>query len=229
MATTDPALDTELPAAVALSDTLANPTAPAVGAHGLVWDPVGAKWKRAPGTRSWNTTTDSTETPWGSIGAVGPVKSLLVTLASSGGALGILDFTTEQDPIASGAYPYVHNMPYFATGTAGSPWVMARTPGTFKSIASTSVTAGSPVAGWTPASGKKFRLMGYALSLSVAGSVVLQDATTEKIRTPLMPAGIGQPSPAMGNGILSATAGNSLNLDVTATGTVSGFIYGTEE
>ena len=119
-----------------------------------------------------------------------------------------------------GTIPHLYN---------GSTADLQRTPNVFKSIASTSVTAGSPVAGWTPASGKKFRLMGYALSLSVAGSVVLQDATTEKIRTPLMPAGIGQPSPAMGNGILSAAANNSLNLDVTATGTVSGFLFGTEE
>lgn len=37
-------VDTELPAAVALSDTLANPTAPAVGAHLLGWD--GTQWVR---------------------------------------------------------------------------------------------------------------------------------------------------------------------------------------
>ena len=127
---------------------------------------------------------------------------------------------------ADGSAYLLGTLPHLFTG-AGED--RERTPNVFKSIASTSVTAGSPVAGWTPASGKKFRLMGYALSLSVAGSVVLQDATTEKIRTPLMPAGIGQPSPAMGNGILSAAANNSLNLDVTATGTVSGFLFGTEE
>lgn len=41
------AVDTELPAAAALADNTANPTAPAVGAFGQVWD--GATWDRAPG------------------------------------------------------------------------------------------------------------------------------------------------------------------------------------
>lgn len=39
--------DTELPAAAALADAAGNPTAPAVGAFGLVWN--GATWDRAPG------------------------------------------------------------------------------------------------------------------------------------------------------------------------------------
>ncbi len=42
------AVDTELPAAAALADNAANPTAPAVGSFQMVWD--GATWDRAPGT-----------------------------------------------------------------------------------------------------------------------------------------------------------------------------------
>jgi hypothetical protein len=112
---------------------------------------------------------------------------------------------------------------------AGANWAAIRTPVVFKPIAAVAVTAGTPVAVWTPAAGKKFRVMGYALSLSVAGSVILKDATTEILRTPLMAAGIGQPAPRMGNGILSATANNVLNADVSATGSISGFVFGTEE
>lgn len=41
-------VDSELPAAAALADNAANPTAPAVGAFGMVWD--GATWDRLPGT-----------------------------------------------------------------------------------------------------------------------------------------------------------------------------------
>lgn len=41
-------VDTELPTAAALADNTANPTAPAVGAFGMVWD--GAAWDRTPGT-----------------------------------------------------------------------------------------------------------------------------------------------------------------------------------
>lgn len=41
-------VDSELPAAAALADNAANPTAPAVGAFLMAWD--GATWDRAPGT-----------------------------------------------------------------------------------------------------------------------------------------------------------------------------------
>lgn len=45
-----PAVDTELPAAVTLTDSVGNPTAPAVGGYLMVW--TGAAWCRAPGTTS---------------------------------------------------------------------------------------------------------------------------------------------------------------------------------
>jgi hypothetical protein len=43
-----PTVDTELPAAAALTDDFANPTAPGVGAFLMLWD--SATWDRAPGT-----------------------------------------------------------------------------------------------------------------------------------------------------------------------------------
>ena len=39
-------VDTELPAAAALSDAFANPTAPAVGAMGMIWEAVSGTWQR---------------------------------------------------------------------------------------------------------------------------------------------------------------------------------------
>jgi hypothetical protein len=121
------------------------------------------------------------------------------------------------------------NFLYGPNGVANS-WFYQRTPVVFKTIAAVAVTAGTPVSIWTPTSGKKFRVMGFMLSLSVAGSVILKDGTTEILRTCLMPAGNGQSSPAsMGNGVLSALANNLLNADVTASGSVSGFVFGTEE
>lgn len=41
-------VSSELPTAAVLSDNAGNPTAPAVGAHGMVWD--GAAWDRMPGS-----------------------------------------------------------------------------------------------------------------------------------------------------------------------------------
>lgn len=42
-------IDTELPAAVAAADNMANPTAPQVLAHEMVWDSAGANWDRGDG------------------------------------------------------------------------------------------------------------------------------------------------------------------------------------
>lgn len=40
-------VNTELPAAAALSDSMSNPTTPAVGSFGAVWDQVNSQWVRA--------------------------------------------------------------------------------------------------------------------------------------------------------------------------------------
>lgn len=118
--------------------------------------------------------------------------------------------------------------PYFYYG--GGLFERERGAKIFKTIAAVAVTAGTPATIWTPANGKKFRLTGFMVSLSVAGSVIFKDAGAEFIRTPLMAAGIGIASPeSMDNGFLSAVANNVLGADVSATGSVSGFVYGTEE
>lgn len=105
-----------------------------------------------------------------------------------------------------------------------------RTPNVFKVLASVAVTAGTPVSVWTPAAGKKFRIMGWSLSLSVAGKILIQDATgTTVLQTPLQAAGVGLASPNIGNGYLSALANNHVFVDVSANGNVDGIIYGTEE
>lgn len=102
-------------------------------------------------------------------------------------------------------------------------------PGDFKvkNIAAQAVTAGTPVAVWTPAAGKRFAVLGYALSLSVAGSVILKDNATEILRTPLLAAGTGI-ADRLPFTILSAALNNALKVDVTATGSVSGYVYGYE-
>jgi hypothetical protein len=104
----------------------------------------------------------------------------------------------------------------------------------FKPIKAVAITAGTPVAVWTPASGRRFRLLGFCIVPTVAASILFEDATgsgNEFLRWPLtaavptaqIPVNIG---PA---GYLSTTANNALFLDVTASATVSGYVYGTEE
>ncbi|MGH9452365.1 MAG: hypothetical protein ACRD2O_00165 [Terriglobia bacterium] len=150
-------------------------------------------------------------------------SAILSQTAASDGQACYVPFTNNAQGAPAGVGTYK-----FTSGSAFSS-VLARTPNIFKTIAAVAVTAGTPVAIWTPAAGKKFRLMGFMLSLTVAGSVILDDSATEIIRTPLMAAGVGQSAPPMGNGILSAAANNILKADVSASGSVSGFVYGTEE
>jgi hypothetical protein len=53
--------DTELPAAAALADAAGNPTAPATGAFGMLWN--GASWDRAPGTAAAGMKVQSGQLP----------------------------------------------------------------------------------------------------------------------------------------------------------------------
>jgi hypothetical protein len=48
-------IDTELPAAVAAADDMANPTAPQVLGHNLIWDSAGTNWDRQSGAggKTW--------------------------------------------------------------------------------------------------------------------------------------------------------------------------------
>lgn len=98
-----------------------------------------------------------------------------------------------------------------------------------KTIAAVAVTAGTPVAIWTPAAGFKFRLLGFVVSLTVAGSVIFKDGGTEVARTGLLAANTAFQMPGIGNGYVSTAANNVLNMDVSATGSVSGFAFGYEE
>ena len=111
----------------------------------------------------------------------------------------------------------------------GASFDRARTPVVFKQISNVAVVSGVPQTIWTPAAGKKFRLMGFVVSLSVAGFILFEDSGVQLIRTGALAAGIAIASPPMGNGILSALANNVLQVDVNANGNVNGFVFGTEE
>lgn len=105
-----------------------------------------------------------------------------------------------------------------------------RTPTKF--IALNDVVISPEVTIWTPAAGKRFRLMGAFLSHGVAtGNVVLKDNTggTTILFLPRNTLGVAVATPPMGNGILSAAANNVLTATGVATQTLSGYIFGTEE
>lgn len=102
-----------------------------------------------------------------------------------------------------------------------------------KTIAAVAVTAGTPQTIWTPAAGKKFRLTGYSLTTTVAGAAILKygAGNTELLRTGLLPAN-GPPSispTGLADGVMPGAADDALKIDVTVTGSVSGFVCGIEE
>ncbi|MBA2559474.1 MAG: hypothetical protein H0V07_06225 [Propionibacteriales bacterium] len=101
----------------------------------------------------------------------------------------------------------------------------------FKTVAAVAAVAGTGATIWTPAAGKKVRLLGWSLSSSANASLIFGDNTVGAVilRTELLAAaGVSQSPPGLGTGFLSAAADNVLKLDVTANSTVSGFVFGIE-
>lgn len=105
----------------------------------------------------------------------------------------------------------------------------ARSPGKFVSVNAVSIATETTV--WTPASGRRFRLMGYQLSGTGAQNIVLKDNTAGTTILVIPGITIGQLnfSPSLGNGILSAAANNVLTANAGGTNAISGYFYGTEE
>lgn len=109
---------------------------------------------------------------------------------------------------------------------------LAFTPNIFKMIDAVAITAGTPATVWTPASGKKVRLLGWVLSSSAVAALEFQDsaaAGTVISQTPLLAAAGTHSSPGLGEGLILATSDNTLELDVTSNATVSGMVFGVEE
>lgn len=129
----------------------------------------------------------------------------------------------------------------------GATWDRQRTATVFKTC---TATASGSTACWTPAAGKKFRLMGYCLDVtanaaqSVAGVITIDlldsAASTNNTWSTFIPGAAGTTLTAsdqacnysMGNGVLSAAANNVLNVNLSAAltaGLVRVRLWGTEE
>lgn len=118
----------------------------------------------------------------------------------------------------------------YPTTFNGQTLLRTRTPGKFISLNGVSIATETTV--WTPAAGKRFRLMGYNLSSTGAQNIVLKDNTAGTTILVIPGITIGQlmVSPdSMGNGILSAAANNVLTANAGGTNAVSGYFFGTEE
>ncbi|MDE2472408.1 MAG: hypothetical protein KGL35_27680 [Bradyrhizobium sp.] len=111
----------------------------------------------------------------------------------------------------------------------GATFDRPRTPFVFKTLSAVVITSETTV--WTPATGKKFRLMGFMLAQGVATGAVTFKDNTAGATIFIMPAhtvGVGMVV-HLGNGILSAAANNVLTATGVSTETLTGTIFGTEE
>lgn len=130
-----------------------------------------------------------------------------------------------------------------STGEPNGHFEAPRSPSTFKSVAATG--AGS-TALWTPATGKSFRILGFTIipagGLAAAGQEVisLYDGSASMgidmtVYLPIAASVANQPPICVtlpGNGYLSNTPGNVLNVNLSAAvtaGAVSVSVWGTEE
>lgn len=127
-------------------------------------------------------------------------------------------------------------------GFNGTTFDRVRIATVYKTVLATALGL-TPV--WTPTAGKKFRLMGYTISVagtlaatgvnllklvdSVVGNVIAQHQATVTITTPTGDTQIGAD---LGQGFLSAAINNVLQINLSvamATGGVAVNVWGTEE
>lgn len=105
-----------------------------------------------------------------------------------------------------------------------------RIPGKVVNLTAASIAAEATI--WTPAAGRRFRLMGGLLtSGTTTANVTLKDNTagTTILVLPFGAAAVPMPFTIPGNGILSTAANNVLTATGVATQTLSGYVYGCEE
>jgi hypothetical protein len=110
------------------------------------------------------------------------------------------------------------------------PVALPREPTVFKSLAATIITGEEAI--WTPAGGKKFRLLGFVITQGVVtGNITLRDDTAGSTILVIPATPVGQPlAVSLGRiGLLSSTADHVLTAQGESTETISGFVYGTEE
>ena len=115
----------------------------------------------------------------------------------------------------------------------GANYDRPRTPDTFKPFSVTVASIGTGQTVWTVAStNKRFRLLGFAVTSDKAVQVNFKDGSVATIfSTPVLVAATPFGVSGIGNGMLSASANNLLQLDVSASvpAVISGTIWGTEE
>lgn len=135
-------------------------------------------------------------------------------------------FGQASDGLTPGSSPSANDWNY---GWNGTSWDRVRVANVFKNVSAVVITSETTV--WTPASGKKFRLMGYCLTQGVVtGAITIKDNTAGTTILIIPPHTIAVAvCGSLGNGILSGAADRVLTATGASTETITGYFYGTEE
>ena len=105
-----------------------------------------------------------------------------------------------------------------------------RTPSKFATVGALAVVANTDTAVWTPAAGKKFRLLAMAFSYSGTCSVAFKDGAGGPVIWRIQnPAATVIPWPGKKNGYLSTTANNPLEVSATLGANLDATFWGNEE
>lgn len=149
--------------------------------------------------------------------------------------------STEGGRLVYPVYPHVYR------GTSDNQWDRTRSPNTFRTVAT---AAAGNTALWTPAAGRRFRLMRYCVTVTgdaiqaAAGVLVISlfdgaAGATGQIHSAFVPAVAVNTQSLytsgwidLGNGVLSAAVNNVLNVNLSAAlagGVVNVIACGTEE
>jgi len=157
----------------------------------------------------------------------------------------VLSNSTEADGFSGSPIGNVQTLAQLY-GWDGGAWDRIRVANIFHTL---TATATGPTVVWTPASGKKFRLMGFIISVAGtmaatgvqsiqlidgSGGTVIKNFIASLIQTPsasIAPVGAVFPGD-LGQGQLSSTANNVLEVSLgtaMVTGNVSVNVWGTEE
>lgn len=160
----------------------------------------------------------------------GEVLSQMVLFAAVGtdGVSNTLGWAVQQGGNAAGTIRLPPSAYHVFNGTT---WDRLRLANVYKTVQAQAIVAGTGITIWTPTGGKKFRVLGYSFSSTVAAGLILGDnvAATVIFRGPILAANGIDTKTQLGNGILSAAANNVLKLDVSVGATVTGSVWGTEE
>lgn len=116
----------------------------------------------------------------------------------------------------------------FAAGSGGTLREIY-IPDVFKGLSAVTITTIATV--WTPANGKRIRLLGGFISVSAAASVLFEDnaagAGNFVFRTPVLLTGTPFAFD-LGAGVLLSAADNVLKAASSAAATITGTLYGIE-